>query len=204
MHFSYKIKVLFLSIGIGGCVILASCSRTLGQGRGYFVSAEGSDENQGTIRSPFKTVQKCADIVQPGETCWIREGVYRETIQPAISGTETKPITFMAYKNEEVTISGAELVTQWTKDQDSIYRTEVSLPVDSYSDTDFFANQVFAQGKMMPEARFPNLGEKQDFLRPDLLGGGLKSIGGNLATIENEKIPTLSEGWNGAKIWANE
>ncbi len=172
--------------------------------RGYFVSAEGSDDNSGTINRPFKTVQKCADVVQPGETCWLREGIYRETIKPAVSGTSEKPVTFAAYKNENVTISGTEIVTGWSLDRNSIFSTNVSLPIDGYKDTGFLANQVFVNGVMMPEARFPNLDEKRDFLRPTLIGGGLKSEGGTAASIENSEVPTLSQGWTGAKVWANE
>jgi hypothetical protein len=80
----------------------------------------------------------------------------------------------------------------------------VTLPVDSYSDQDFFANQVFVDSDMMPEARFPNLGEKRDFLRPKFLSNGVKSKGGTAASVENSKIPALSDGWAGAKVWTNE
>lgn len=171
---------------------------------GHFVSPGGSDENPGTIDRPFKTVQKCANFVRSGETCWLREGIYRETVRPKVSGTREQPITFAAYKDEKVTISGTEPVEDWKRDRSSIFRANVTLPVDSYSDTGFFANQIFINGEMMPEARFPNLDPKRDFLRPNLIGGGVKSQGGTAATVENEEIPALSEGWAGAKVWTNE
>ena len=194
-----KLKTLILGAGI-----FASCGMSGGETEGYFVSPQGSDSNPGTLARPFKTIQKCAELVRPGETCWLRKGTYRETVRPIASGTKSKPITFAAYQKEPVTISGTELVDNWSKHRDAIYRTEVELPVDGYSDTEFFANQVFVKGKMMPEARFPNLGSDRDFLRPDLLGGGLESLGGTAAKIENEEIPELSEGWTGARVWANE
>ena len=172
--------------------------------KGYFISPNGSDNNPGTINRPFKTIQKCAELVQPGSTCWLRQGTYRETVRPKMSGTKTEPITFAAYKQELVTISGAELVNNWSKDRGSIYRADLKLPVDGYSDTGFLANQVFVEGAMMPEARLPNLDQKRDFLRPNLLGGGLESLGGTAAKIENEEIPKLSEGWTGGRIWTNE
>lgn len=135
----------------------------------YFVAPDGSDDNPGTLLRPLKTVQKCAELVQPGFTCWLREGTYRETIVPKTSGTQALPIAFAAYQNESVTISGTEIVDNWSVDRDSIYRTKVDLPVDGYSDTGFFANQIFMNGEMMPEARFPNLDYKRDYLRPELL-----------------------------------
>ncbi|MEM7759670.1 MAG: right-handed parallel beta-helix repeat-containing protein [Cyanobacteria bacterium P01_A01_bin.40] len=171
---------------------------------GYFVSPQGSDDNPGDINRPFKTIQKCADLVQPGSTCWIRKGTYRETVIPKVSGTSKEPVTFAAYKQEQVTISGTEIVTDWSQHRDSIYRVEVNLPVDGYSDTGFFANQVFVQGEMMPEARVPNLGSERDFFRPNMFGGGLESLGDSIAQIKNDEIPKLVNGWTGGKVWTNE
>lgn len=171
---------------------------------GYFVAPGGSDDNSGTIERPFKTIQKCADVVRPGLTCWLRTGTYRETVRPKISGTKLEPIAFAAYNKEQVTVSGTEIVDNWSQHEGSIYHANVTLPIDSYSDTGFLANQVFVRGEMMPEARVPNLDQKRDFLRPNMFGGGLKSLGGTAAKIVNSKIPHLSEGWTGARVWTNE
>ncbi|PSB10683.1 hypothetical protein C7B62_08275 [Pleurocapsa sp. CCALA 161] len=199
-----KLKAVIIFVGAIVSLGMSGCEAGGYELEGYFVSSQGSDDNPGTIKQPFKTIQKCADVVEPGSTCWIRKGTYREKVRPQTSGTESEPITFAAYKEEQVTISGTELVTDWSKDRDAIYRARIELPVDGYSDTGFFANQIFVGGKMMPEARFPNLNPEQDFLRPNLLGGGIKSLGGTAATIENEAVPELTEGWKGGRVWANE
>jgi hypothetical protein len=198
-----KLKAVIVFVGAFVSLGMSGCEPGRCELEGYFVSSQGSDDNPGTIKQPFKTIQKCADAVQPGSTCWIRKGTYREMVRPQ-SGTESKPITFAAYKEEQVTISGTELVTDWSKDRDAIYRAKIDLPVDGYSDTGFFANQIFVGGKMMPEARLPNLSPEQDFLRPNLLGGGIESLGGTTAKIQNEAIPELTEGWKGGRVWANE
>lgn len=194
------VRIKQLLIGTGILLGLSAPSNA----EGYFVATNGSDLNPGTINRPFKTVQKCADLVKPGETCWLRKGIYREAIALPVSGTEYKPITFEAYKNEEVTISGADIVSGWNRDRDSIFSTEVELPVDRYSDTGFLANQVFVDGEMMPEARFPNVDNERDYLKRHSMGNGVKSLGGNAAIVENPKIPALAEGWAGAKVWTNE
>lgn len=201
--FYFNIIIVSTSIALTSCTVNAYNFPFLSANR-YFVAPNGSDDNPGSLKRPFKTIQKCATVANPGETCLIREGIYRETVQPASSGTKDAPITFAAYKNEDVVISGTEAVENWTAYRNAIFSTNVDLPVDGYSDTDFFANQVFIDGEMMPEARFPNLGEKRDFLRPELIGGGLKSEGGTAASIQNQIIPALSSGWVGAKVWANE
>ena len=64
------------------------------------------------------------------------------------------------------------------------------------------ANQVFVNGEMMPEARWPNT--NRDPLRPTLAGCCVKSQGGTSATVENNEIPDLPEGWIGATVWTNE
>ncbi|HEY9768028.1 MAG TPA: hypothetical protein V6C71_05900 [Coleofasciculaceae cyanobacterium] len=197
--FIKKLRTIVFGTGIFASLAMSVC-----EPEGYFVSPNGSNDNPGTIDRPFKTVQKCADAVQPGETCWLRKGTYRETIQPKVSGTKEKPIVFAAYKNEQVTISGVEVVKDLLPHRGSIYRSDVTLPSDGYNDTGFLANQIFVNGEMMPEARFPNLDSQRDLLRPTLLGGGIKSQGGTAATIENSEIPSLSEGWVGARVWTNE
>ncbi|MGB7417097.1 MAG: right-handed parallel beta-helix repeat-containing protein [Thermosynechococcaceae cyanobacterium] len=168
----------------------------------YFVSPTGSNQNAGTIERPFQSIQKCADRVQPGETCVLRAGLYRETVRPALSGTALLPISFVAYKNEEVTVSGADPVNKWIPFQNSIFRAQASLPIDGYNNTGFLANQIFVNGKMMPEARWPNTGF--DPMRPTLKGGSVKGQGGTAATVENTEIPDLPEGWAGATVWTNE
>ena len=162
-----QLKIIILGISLFACTASSKGDRT-----SYFVAPNGSDKNPGTLMRPFKTVQQCAELVKPGSTCWLREGTYRETIVPKTSGTKSRPILFAAYRNEPVTISGTEIVSNWSVDRDAIYRADVDLPVDGYSDTGFFANQIFVNGEMMPEARLPNLNQKRDYLRPKFLGGG--------------------------------
>ena len=193
-----KLQIIIFGIGIFACLAPAKNSQD------YFVAPDGSDDNPGTLMRPLKTVQKCAELIRPGSTCWLREGIYRESIVPKVSGTKNQPIIFAAYNNEPVTISGTEVVNNWSIDRDSIYQANISLPVNGYSDTGFFANQIFVNGEMMPEARLPNLESKRDYLRPELFGGGLKSQGGTAATIENESVPELAEGWAGGQVWTNE
>jgi hypothetical protein len=199
-----KLRTVIIFVGAIASLGMSGCEAGGYELEGYFVSSQGSDDNPGTIKQPFKTIQKCADVVQPGSTCWIRQGTYRETVRLLTSGFDKEPITFAAYKSEQVTISGTELVPDWSPDRDAVYRAKAKLPVNGYSDTGFLANQIFVGGKMMPEARLPNLSPEQDFLRPNLLGGGIESLGGTTAKIQNEAVPELTEGWKGGRVWANE
>lgn len=77
----------------------------------YYVSPNGSDDekNKGTsIDTPFKTIGKVAKLVKPGDTVYLREGVYHEAPEITISGESGKPITWECYQNEKVIIDGSD------------------------------------------------------------------------------------------------
>lgn len=118
----------------------------------YVDNLNGNDQNDGTFNSPFKTIQKAASKMVAGSTCYIRGGVYRETITPKNSGTNTSPITFMPYNQENVTISGTNEVTGWQAESGNIYWA----PINWNMGEGF--NQVFVDGVMMNQARWPNAG----------------------------------------------
>lgn len=73
---------------------------------GYYVSPTGNDQNPGTSNQPWRTIGKAAGSVTPGDTVYLRTGVYNEAVSLNISGTEQKPITFRAYPGENPIIDG--------------------------------------------------------------------------------------------------
>lgn len=70
-----------------------------------------SDDNPGTEDEPMRTISAAAEQVQPGERVLIKGGVYRECVRPARGGTAPdRVISFEAAPNEEVVVTGAEVV----------------------------------------------------------------------------------------------
>ena len=118
---------------------------------GLYVATNGNDGNPGTLEKPFKTIQKCAQVVTAGKTCFIRKGTYRETVTPKNSGRAGAPITFEPYRGEKVTISGADKVSNWTKHNSKMYKASVGW------DLGLGNMQVFLNGQAMMEARWPNV-----------------------------------------------
>lgn len=43
----------------------------------YFVAVDGNDSNEGSIEKPFASLRKAQSLVEPGDTVYIREGVYK-------------------------------------------------------------------------------------------------------------------------------
>jgi len=71
-------------------------------GSDFFVSPDGNDNNDGTINSPFKTIEKAMGQAQPGDTIFLRGGlyVYSQTIRITKSGVSENPITLCSYQEE--------------------------------------------------------------------------------------------------------
>jgi len=82
---------------------LGDSGRSANKGMTYYVGIDGSDTYPGTFEQPLKTLEKAIQIVRPGETIYIRGGTYHcnRTIDINKSGTENKPISILAYKNEK-------------------------------------------------------------------------------------------------------
>ena len=121
------------------------------QANTYYVNGTaGSDSNPGTEERPFASIQKAADVMQPGDDCLIRKGTYRETVTIKHSGAPGLPIRFAALQGESVCISGADQVAaaDWQVYEGSIYQANVSQ-LGAVS-------QLFVGEKRMKIARFPN------------------------------------------------
>lgn len=166
-------------------------SRTL-LSTSWFVSPNGSDSNAGTISAPFKSIQHAADIAQAGDHVEIRAGTYHEDVAPQHSGTLGAPIVFEAYNNEPVTVSGADPISNWTDYKGSIYSASMSWDLGEGN------NQVFVDGTMINEARFPNT--SLDPSHPT--EGTVKSAsdGSSTATIYDPSLSQASGTWVGATI----
>lgn len=73
----------------------------------YYVAVNGSDSNNGSINSPWKTFEISITKLSAGDTLFFREGIfYEDEIDFQLSGTAVNPIVIMAYANESVEITG--------------------------------------------------------------------------------------------------
>lgn len=75
----------------------------------YYVSPAGNDYSAGSLAAPWRTIQKAANVLKPGDTAFIRGGIYREWVQINVSGTLTARITFRPYGSEVAILDGTGL-----------------------------------------------------------------------------------------------
>ncbi|MEI8350860.1 MAG: chitobiase/beta-hexosaminidase C-terminal domain-containing protein [bacterium] len=74
----------------------------------YFVEKSGDDAHPGTRMQPFKTIGKAASVMEPGDSCIVSRGLYRETIRPAKSGKAGAPLVFLPAPGETVALTGVD------------------------------------------------------------------------------------------------
>ena len=113
----------------------------------YHVAATGDDANPGNEAAPWRGLAKACSVVGPGDTVWLGEGTYRETLRPGVAGKPGAPIRFLARPGAKVVLSGTDVLAgEWRRHEGNVYK----LP------TKAGFGQLFVDGKMMLEARWPN------------------------------------------------
>ena len=91
------------------------------------VAVNGKDTNPGTLSAPLRTIQRAANLARPGDVVTVHAGVYRERIDPPLGGeSDAKRITYQAAPGEKVEIKGSEVVKDWVKVGDGVWK--VTLP----------------------------------------------------------------------------
>ncbi|HUU27699.1 MAG TPA: right-handed parallel beta-helix repeat-containing protein [archaeon] len=101
-----------------------------GGGREYYVDPAGDDRSDGTVKKPFRTIQKAADLSGPGDVVWVMPGLYREQVNVTRSGKLGAYISFMA-RGKGVILSGADQKYEspdeknnWLPESEDVYATD--------------------------------------------------------------------------------
>ena len=98
-----------LSILVIALIILGSGNPEFSdiQAREYYVSSHGSDDNNGTLNSPWLTIGHALTNLSAGDILNLREGTYYEhELEVRINGTISAPITIQSYPGERAFIDG--------------------------------------------------------------------------------------------------
>jgi hypothetical protein len=103
---NYYIQNITSKVDSSNRVFLPIVIIDVSDGSTFYVSPDGSDTNPGTFLLPWKTIVKASQMVRPGDTAYLREGVYFEAPRFTTSGTESYPIKIQAYPGENVIIDG--------------------------------------------------------------------------------------------------
>jgi hypothetical protein len=80
----------------------------------YYVDQKhpgAGDNNPGSPEQPFRTINKAAQVLQPGERVVIKAGIYRESIHPVNGGSSPKKmICYESAPGEDVFVKGSVIL----------------------------------------------------------------------------------------------
>ncbi|HCA28512.1 MAG TPA: hypothetical protein DEP23_02475 [Ruminococcaceae bacterium] len=108
----------------------------------YYVSKKCEAPGEGTMEKPFATIGEAVQIARPGDKIIIGGGLYREWVNPIMGGScDAERITYINKQGESPIISGAELVENWEKISDGVWKA--TIPNDIFSDYNPFADPIF-------------------------------------------------------------
>jgi len=113
----WSVGAILLALLIGGPVFATT----------YHVAKTGNDGNAGSTGSPFLTINKAAQILQPGDSVIVHAGEYREWVQPARGGSSASArIVYKAAPGESVEIKGSERVTTWASQGNGVWKVDLN------------------------------------------------------------------------------
>ncbi len=126
----------------------------------YYVdnlNPKASDANPGTKDRPFLTINKAAQVLQPGERVTIMAGVYRERIDPARGGSgPDKMISYEAAPGADVVVKGSRLANsgwepsvEYRLDTPGVDRSKVKIFRRGLEDLDFHGYNPFGMASIM-------------------------------------------------------
>ncbi len=160
-------------------------------GKNYFVASGGDDAKVGTEALPFRTIKHAADVMRPGDTCYVRAGTYRETIELRRAGRADAPIRFQAYPGEHVLLNGTDPIEgEWALHRDHIHKTRTKQQFE----------QLFVNRQMMLEARWPNTTFDNLLTREGWAASGPRSA---YQTMHDPKLAKTGIDWTGAMAMLN-
>ena len=91
----------------------------------YYVNASAGTPGDGTKENPFSTIQKAADLAQPGDEVIVLPGIYREDVDPKHAGRPDARITYRSLKPLSAVITGAEPLGNWTPEGNGVWTSRV-------------------------------------------------------------------------------
>src|SRR4051794_35825397 len=120
----------------------------------FHVATTGSDSWEGSQNQPLRTINRAAELAQPGDTVVVHEGVYREWVRPRRGGlSDQRRITYEAAAGEHVAIKGSEQVTEWEPVEGTVWKA--SVPSSVFGSFNPFAEEIDGDWVVYPGKASP-------------------------------------------------
>jgi len=120
-----------------------------------------AEPNASQVDGPLQTIQAAYRKLQPGDSLYIKKGVYRETVLLDKAASQLSPIVIQAFPGDEgqVIISGADPMQDWVQcpSQEACGGNPHWSNI-FYATVDREIKQLFQHGSRLRLSRFPNEG----------------------------------------------
>jgi parallel beta-helix repeat protein len=126
------------------------CCPSLAAGS-WYVSTTGDDGNDGSIGTPFLTLEKARNVASSGDTIYLRGGTYTRTNTFSLASTNSG-LTIRGYPGETAMVLGACPVSNWVAYAGSIVKADLSTQYWGSANID----QLFWNGTRQRVAREPD------------------------------------------------
>lgn len=132
----------------------------------YYVdnaSAAADDSGPGDQTQPFRTINRAAQVLQPGERVIIASGTYRECVRPARGGDgPSRMISYEAAPGAKVLIKGSEILSDgWQQETVSVAFRPPGSPAPAEGGVTAWRHDL--DGALFPDAYNP-------FALPSIMG----------------------------------
>ena len=87
----------------------------------YYVDINAPVNGNGSRKRPFRHINDAARVALPGDEVVVLPGIYREYVNPIHAGTEEAPIIYRSEKMLGAVITGAEILTGWTRVEKDVW-----------------------------------------------------------------------------------
>ena len=117
----------------------------------YYVDANAFRDGDGSENRPFRHINDAARVAVAGDEVIVKPGIYRERVVPKNAGTADKRIVYRSEEPLGAVITGAELVTGWTKVKGNVWK--IAVKNSMFGDYNPYTTRVYGDWYFSPEIR---------------------------------------------------
>ncbi len=117
----------------------------------YYVNARASRDGNGSKEMPFRHIDDAARVAVAGDEILVAPGIYREKVTPRNAGTEDARIVYRSEKPLGAVITGAEVLTGWTRFKGDVWVNRVHNGV--FGDYNPYTTRVCGDWYFAPNVR---------------------------------------------------
>ncbi len=117
----------------------------------YYVNARASRDGNGSKEMPFRHIDDAARVAVAGDEILVAPGIYREKVTPRNAGNEDARIVYRSEKPLGAVITGAEVLTGWTRFKGDVWVNRVHNGV--FGDYNPYTTRVCGDWYFAPNVR---------------------------------------------------